>query len=154
MSARAIEDRRTIGDRPEKSRMIPPSLAYGNLSSYSCFMARRRPGALLPLELNILEAGLALHAADGDFYGFALARQLSGRTDGSGLASHGTLYKALARMTEAGLLQTEWEDASIAEADGRPRRRLYRVTGEGEIAFRRAGADARATATLGRTAFA
>lgn len=117
-------------------------------------MARRRPGTLLPLELSILEAGLALHAEAGDFYGFALARQLSGRADGSGLTSHGTLYKALARMTEAGLLQTEWEDAEIAEADGRPRRRLYRVTGEGEIAFRRASADAVVSASFGRTAFA
>jgi len=117
-------------------------------------MARRRPGTLLPLELSILEAGLALHATGGDFYGFALARQLSGRADGSGLTSHGTLYKALARMTEAGMLQTEWEDAAIAEADGRPRRRLYRVTGEGEIAYRRATAVAPAALKLGRAAFA
>ncbi len=80
---------------------------------------------MLPLELAILEHGVTTET----FYGFALARALS---DGdSALTAHGTLYKALARMTEAGLLTAEWEDHSPAEAEGRPRRRLYRVTGEG-----------------------
>ncbi len=80
---------------------------------------------MLPLELAILEHGVTAET----FYGFALARALS---DGdSALTAHGTLYKALARMTEAGLLSAEWEDHSPAEVEGRPRRRLYRVTGEG-----------------------
>jgi len=88
-------------------------------------MPRRKAGVLLPLELAILEHGIA---ADS-FYGFALARSLA---DGaSTLTAHGTLYKALARMTEGGLLTAEWEDHAPAEAEGRPRRRLYRVTGEG-----------------------
>ena len=117
-------------------------------------MARRRPGTLFPLEINILECGLSLQGANQNFYGFALAKQLAASADGSSLTAHGTLYKALARMTEAGLLEAQWEEASIAEHEGRPRRRLYRVSGEGELAFRRAQLDATAPSVHGRAAFA
>lgn len=92
-------------------------------------MPRRKQGAILPLEQAILEHGLA----NEPFYGFALARALS---DGaSALTAHGTLYKALTRMAAAGLLAATWEDAELAEAEGRPRRRLYRVTGDGARAL-------------------
>ena len=84
---------------------------------------------ILPLEQAILEHGVA----NETFYGFALARALS---DGAtALTAHGTLYKALTRMAAAGLLEATWEDAEVAEGDGRPRRRLYRVTGEGARAL-------------------
>ena len=98
-------------------------------------MARRQPGVLLPLELAILDAGSTLQAAEGSFFGFGLARAMADQ-DGSALLAHGTLYKALNRMSEAGLLEAEWEAAEPAEAAGRPRRRLYRVTGAGEVALR------------------
>lgn len=118
-------------------------------------MARRRPGTLFPLEIDILECGLALQGADGDFYGFALAKALAGRADGRGLTAHGTLYKALARMTDAGLLDSRWEDAGLAEADGRPRRRLYTVSGDGVRAYRAATATAAGAAEAhGTAAFA
>jgi DNA-binding PadR family transcriptional regulator len=98
-------------------------------------MPRRKAGAVLPLEEAILEHG----THNDSFYGFALARALS---DGdSALTAHGTLYKALSRMTTAGLLEARWEDPARAESEGRPRRRLYRVTGEGA----RALASARVT---------
>jgi PadR family transcriptional regulator PadR len=106
-------------------------------------MPRRRPGVLLPLELAILDAGSTLQAAEGSFFGFRLARALADE-DGSALLGHGTLYKALNRMSEAGLLESEWEAAESAEAAGRPRRRLYRVTGAGEAALR---ASVRAAST-------
>ncbi|MFZ4893511.1 PadR family transcriptional regulator [Plantibacter sp. Mn2098] len=93
---------------------------------------RRRPGTLFPLEFDILDVGLALQDEDDTFYGFSLARRLSDTEHA--LTAHGTLYKALSRMTQAGLLQASWEDHALAEADGRPRRRLYRVTGGGELA--------------------
>lgn len=95
-------------------------------------MPRRRPGTYLPLEFSILEAGLRLQGADGSFYGFLLARELQDDRGGGSLTAHGTLYKALARLSELGLLTTSWEDPESAEAEGRPRRRLYRVTAEGE----------------------
>lgn len=98
-------------------------------------MPRRRPGVLLPLEVAILDTGSTLQAAEGSFYGFGLARALADQ-EGSALLAHGTLYKALNRMSEGGLLEAEWESAEPAEAAGRPRRRLYRVTGAGEAALR------------------
>lgn len=71
---------------------------------------------------------------DSDAYGFSVASALSAQ-GGKKLTAHGTLYKALARMTEAGLLEAHWERPEIAESQGRPRRRLYRVTENGEGAL-------------------
>lgn len=96
-------------------------------------MPRRRPGTLFPLELDILDSGIVLQSQEGSFYGFLLAKHLSAG-GGDALIAHGTLYKALSRMTEAGLIEADWEDPAFAEQEGRPRRRLYRVTGEGEMA--------------------
>lgn len=42
----------------------------------------------------------------------------------------GTLYPILARLEQAGWLSSTWEDVDPSIA-GRPRRRLYRLTGEG-----------------------
>ncbi|MFC5931387.1 hypothetical protein D6T64_07985 [Cryobacterium melibiosiphilum] len=100
-------------------------------------MARRRPGTLFPLEFSILDSGLTLQAADGSFYGFALAKHLAGSSDSS-LTAHGTLYKSLARLVDLGILEASWEAAAIAEGEARPRRRLYTITGEGEQAHARA----------------
>ena len=55
------------------------------------------------------------------------------------LTAHGTLYKALGRLEEFGMLTSRWEDAEAAE--GRPRRRLYELTGQGARAARQARAD-------------
>ncbi|MCD2441096.1 PadR family transcriptional regulator [Agromyces sp. SYSU K20354] len=118
-------------------------------------MARRREGRLLDLEMHILAAGMELQGEDGDFYGFALAKRIAEYSDSSALTAHGTLYKALARLADAGLLEPTWEDAALAEAEGRPRRRLYRVTGAGELAHRaELGARAAAEARQPKAAFA
>ena len=99
-------------------------------------MPRRKAGTLIPIELAILEHGIAAES----FYGFALARSIA---DGAPtLTAHGTLYKALGRMTDSGLLSSSWEDPTTAEAEGRPRRRLYEVTAEGATALSRAVAAA------------
>lgn len=100
-------------------------------------MPRRKHGTILPLEQAILAHGVA----NEPFYGFALARAIS--DGGSALTAHGTLYKALTRMTTAGLLEATWEDAALAEQEGRPRRRLYRVTGDGARALSAARAAER-----------
>jgi PadR family transcriptional regulator, regulatory protein PadR len=97
---------------------------------------RRRPGTLLPIEVDILEAGLELRQAGGPrFHGFQLAKQIANHAGPRPLTAHGTLYKALQRLEEAGLLTSQWEDPTIAAAEGRPRRRLYEVTGAGERAL-------------------
>jgi len=108
-------------------------------------MPRRKKGAILPIEYDILTAGLDSQSTTGSFYGFALAQTLA--EGGHALTAHGTLYKALSRMTEAGLLTAEWEDPSSAESAGRPRRRLYTVTGAGILALSRRPVAAPATST-------
>lgn len=90
---------------------------------------RRKAGALVPLELAILDAAASRREP---FHGFELAKALADADGARGLTAHGTLYKALGRLAEQGLLEAEWEDPAIAVREGRPRRRLYRITGEGE----------------------
>jgi len=85
---------------------------------------------LLDLEYRILQACLDLEAESEPVYGFALAQRLSGSDARHGLVGHGTLYKALGRLSTMGMLESNWE-ALDDEEQGRPRRRLYRVTGEG-----------------------
>lgn len=53
----------------------------------------------------------------------------------TGLRS-GTLYPVLARLERLGWLGSEWEEID-PEKVGRPRRRFYRLTAEGEPAARR-----------------
>ena len=103
---------------------------------------RRKPGTLLPLELDILDAAVALRAGPApSFHGFQLARQLAGQAGSRALTGHGTLYKALQRLEAAGLLASRWEDGEVAQGEGRPPRRLYEVTGAGERALRTAEAS-------------
>jgi PadR family transcriptional regulator PadR len=91
---------------------------------------RRKPGTLVPLELSILD--VASSRGGDPFHGFELAKELADAEGARGLTAHGTLYKALGRLAEQGLLEAEWEDPDIGLREGRPRRRLYRITGEGE----------------------
>lgn len=98
---------------------------------------RRKPGQLLDLEAQILAVAVdALVDADPpEVHGFGLAKRIADREGSQRLTSHGTLYKALARLEDAGLLSSRWEDHEVAEAAGRPRRRLYRVTSAGQAAL-------------------
>jgi DNA-binding PadR family transcriptional regulator len=92
-------------------------------------MPRRTAGSLIPLEREILEVALAaLQLGEGTFHGFAIAQRLRARNDARSLTAHGTLYKALGRLEEFGLLRSRWETEG---AEGRPRRRLYELTAEG-----------------------
>jgi DNA-binding PadR family transcriptional regulator len=103
-------------------------------------MSRRKPGTLLPLEIEILEAASAvLRSGDATFHGFRLAQAMRAQSGSRALTAHGTLYKALGRLEEFGFLTSRWEDA--AAVDGRPRRRLYELTGEGARVAERARAD-------------
>lgn len=62
--------------------------------------------------------------ACGHRYGFDLM-------DATGLPD-GTVYPILRRLERRGLLEGAWEDAEVAQAEGRPPRRYYRPTPEGE----------------------
>lgn len=104
---------------------------------------RRKAGALVPLEETILSIGVALRASrDPEFHGFAMAKLIQEADAARRLTAHGTLYKALARMEKAGLLESRWEDAAVAAEEQRPRRRFYRVTAQGEAALARVRAPA------------
>lgn len=95
-------------------------------------MVKRRPGRLFALEVAILESGLLVQSEEDAFYGFALVRRMEQLAGGGAQVAHGALYKALARMAAAGLVEASWEDPGLAEQQGRPRRRLYTVTALGE----------------------
>jgi PadR family transcriptional regulator, regulatory protein PadR len=93
-------------------------------------MSRRKPGTLLPLETEILEVALSmLRSGQTTFHGFGLAQSMREQSRSRSLTAHGTLYKALSRLEEFGLLTSRWEEAAAAE--GRPRRRLYELTSQG-----------------------
>lgn len=115
---------------------------------------RRRPGTLLPLEAAILDTALGLRqAGETRFHGFGIAKVMA-EGEGTGtLTAHGTLYKALARLEAAGLLESDWEDAEAAAAEGRPRRRLYCVTGAAQLALAQHRHEARPPARLRRAAW-
>ncbi len=53
----------------------------------------------------------------------------------TGLLS-GTLYPILIRFKHAGWLSDRWEDNDPIEL-GRPKKRFYRLTGAGQLAYRR-----------------
>lgn len=73
--------------------------------------------------------GVLLSEPDAEWYGLQLAGE-------AGLKS-GSVYVVLARLEQAGWLTSRWEQIDPS-AEGRPRRRLYALTGDG----RQAGAQA------------
>jgi DNA-binding PadR family transcriptional regulator len=100
------------------------------------------------LEVSILAA--CLDAGQAGSHGFALAKAIADAGDTRELTATGTLYRALHRLDEAGMVENWWEDPNHAAEAGRPRRRCYRITGAGEAALENARADAPDTATLTR----
>jgi len=116
------------------ARMLAPGdpLTYAQISSYSLAM-RRKPGQIVPLERDILEAMLLLRARGlQEAHGFLLARTMADAEDAKRLTAYGTLYKALDRLEQAGHLVSRWEAPDFAAEAARPRRRFYRITGTGE----------------------
>jgi len=94
----------------------------------------------LDLETEILAAALSLQRpGDASFHGFGLAHTMREQRGSRALTGHGTLYKALGRLEGFGLLTSRWEDPDAAE--GRPRRRLYELTGEGARVAEQAQAE-------------
>jgi DNA-binding PadR family transcriptional regulator len=99
-------------------------------------MDRFRADAFLPLTPVAFEILLAL--ADGERHGYSIMREVAHRSNGTVTLHPGTLYRALARLLENGL---------IAELDERPdpenddeRRRYYALTDRG-VAVARAEAE-------------
>jgi PadR family transcriptional regulator, regulatory protein PadR len=85
-------------------------------------MSRERlKGNLDLLLLSVLSAGPA--------HGYEVITALRQRSDGTFDLPEGTIYPALHRLENAGLLASDWADAS-----GR-KRRVYTLTGKGAAAL-------------------
>jgi PadR family transcriptional regulator PadR len=105
---------------------------------------RRKPGALVPLEADICRAALELkHDGRTEFHGYEIARHLGGDEGRRQLTAYGTLYRALGRLDEMGMLKSRGEDPRIAARENRPRRKFYALTAAGEFAAKRALDEAR-----------
>src|SRR3954471_6427272 len=85
----------------------------------------------LPLTPVVLEIALALAA--GERHGYEIMQEVERRTEGQIILHPGTLYRALGRLLDQGLIE---------ELDERPgnsddeRRRYYRLTPLGQAAAR------------------
>ncbi|HEX5759602.1 MAG TPA: helix-turn-helix transcriptional regulator [Thermoanaerobaculia bacterium] len=75
------------------------------------------PSSFLPLTPAAFHVLVAL--AGGELHGYAILKEVEGRTGGAVRLSTGTLYGLVQRFLEAGL---------IAEAGADERRRSYRLT--------------------------
>jgi DNA-binding PadR family transcriptional regulator len=96
---------------------------------------RRKPGALVPLELAICStAALLRRRGEQEFHGYEIAKALGDAADTKLLTAYGTLYRALGRLEKMGLLASRWEDPAIPARENRPGRRLYTLTALGEAA--------------------
>jgi PadR family transcriptional regulator PadR len=101
---------------------------------------RRKPGALVPLEIAILTVACDLDRAGArEFHGYQLAKHLGHVSDRRLLTAYGTLYRALGRLERMGLLASRGEDPQTAADENRPARRLYTLTGEGAAVARQTG---------------
>ena len=100
-------------------------------------LVKRKPGALLPLEVDICAAARRLRR---EFHGFELAKSLADGNDRKRLTAYGTLYRALARLEAMGLLTSRWEDPQTAD-EGQPLRRFYRLSDLGERALAESAAQ-------------
>ena len=85
------------------------------------------PKHLLPLPPAQTHILLAL--ADGEKHGYAVMREVEQMTDGEVTMGPGTLYGAIKRMLNAGLIE-ESDERPDPELDDE-RRRYYRTTGFG-----------------------
>jgi hypothetical protein len=93
---------------------------------------RRKPGTLLPIECSILEAAADLKKQGvEEFHGFQIAKAIRDLKGARLLTGYGTLYRALGRLQQRGILQSRWEESLPAD-ENRPRRRYYRLIGEVE----------------------
>jgi DNA-binding PadR family transcriptional regulator len=92
-----------------------------------------------PLTTPVFQILLSL--ADGELHGYAIIQDILARTDGEVRLTASTLYAAIKRLLDAGVLQ---EVDAPADSGGAPRR-CYRITKTGrELARREAERLARA----------
>ena len=106
---------------------------------------RTSPEDFLPLKPDTFYVLLVL--LSGERHGYAIMREVAGRSDGRVELQAGALYRLLARMLDDGLV-VESQRRPAADADDE-RRRYYRVTPLGRRAI---AAEADRMATLAAAA--
>jgi DNA-binding PadR family transcriptional regulator len=87
----------------------------------------RHPDEFLPLTAVAFEILLAL--VEGERHGYAIMQAVEDQTGGVLKLHPGTLYRALARLNEAGLLEELERPADQGDDE---RRRYFRLTGLGQ----------------------
>ncbi len=85
---------------------------------------KRDPGPLTSIEFEIL-----LSLAGGDLHGYAIMQDIQERSGGTLVVRAGTLYRAVSRLLESGLIE-EVEAPSRRGSDAE-RRRYYTMTKAG-----------------------
>ncbi len=104
----------------------------------SIFKANTRAadiGPLTPMEFEIL-----LSLADGDRHGYAIMQDVEARSNGTVTVRPGTLYRAISRVLESGLIVEVAATPARARGVDDERRRYYTLTPLGR---RAGGAEAR-----------
>jgi DNA-binding PadR family transcriptional regulator len=82
---------------------------------------------MAPTYLSFSAAAVLQAVAQGYTHGFDVM-------DVTGLPS-GTVYPALRRMEESGLIASQWEKPTVAQRAQRPARKYYELTKSGERAL-------------------
>lgn len=96
-------------------------------------MVRKNPESLIPLKHATYQVLLAL--ADGEMlHGYAIMQAVADMSDGRESILPGTLYAALARMVDEGLVTVH--EGADDDPSGGPRRRYYRRTSFGRAVAR------------------
>lgn len=89
------------------------------------------PMAFLPLTPAVFHILLAV--MDRERHGYAIIKEIERRTEGKVVLSTGTLYAAIKRLREDGLIEeTEGRDPELDDE----RRRYFRVTASGQEVVR------------------
>ena len=105
----------------------------------------------MPLEISIcVVAARFVASRSAEFHGYQIAKELASIADHRLLTAYGTLYRALARLEEMGMLVSRREDPSIAARENRPGRRLYTLTAAGEEVAVQAKRESKAKAPARR----
>src|SRR5262249_40708815 len=116
-------------------RRFRPIVDSTHISAYIS-RVRRKPGALVPLEIAICHSADELRRKGIDeFHGYELAKAIGSSADTRLLTAYGTLYRALGRLEAMGILRSRWEDPAIPAQENRPGRRLYTLTALAEPAL-------------------
>lgn len=112
--------------------LLPWYLYHGNRVGRVSMKADKGgdPAFASPLSPVVLQIMIAL--GEGESHGYAIMQEVEASTGGKVVLAPGTLYRAIKRMLDTGLI-VEVSDRPVAAGDDE-RRRYYRLTDEGHRA--------------------